>query len=103
MYQTAFCVLAALIARACDQPLERFLHERIFEPLGMTSTDFSVPPAKLDRLATSYVAGPDGALEPYDGVEDSQWSHPPAFPNAEGGLVSTVGDYLKAVRDETTA
>ena len=33
-------------------------------------------------------------LELYDDAADSQWSHPPEFPYAAGGLVSTVDDYL---------
>ena len=90
MYNTGSYVLGVLIARASGQPLETFLRERIFEPLGMNDTGFSVPASKLDRLATSY--GID--LEPSDGVENSQWSRPPAFPDGGAGLVSTVDDYL---------
>ena len=95
MYPTGFSVLGVLLARAADQPLEQFLRERIFDPLGMNDTGFSVPEAKPDRLASSYVANPEtGALTLYDGVDDSLWSRPPSFPDAEGGLVSTVDDYL---------
>ena len=95
MYPTAFSVLGVLLARAAGQPLETFLRGRIFEPLGMKDTGFSVPATKLDRLANCYAVNPDtGALELYDGVGDSQWCRPPAFPDAEGGLVSTVDDYL---------
>ncbi|MGZ6036564.1 MAG: serine hydrolase domain-containing protein, partial [Myxococcaceae bacterium] len=54
MYNTGSHVLGVLIARASGQPLETFLRERIFEPLGMKDTGFSVPAAKLDQLATSY-------------------------------------------------
>ena len=50
-YNTGSYVLGVLIARASGQPLETFLRERIFEPLGMRDTGFSVPAAKLDRLA----------------------------------------------------
>src|SRR6266542_3707007 len=53
MYNTGSDVLGVLIARASNQPLETFLRERIFEPLGMKDTRFSVPEAALDRLATS--------------------------------------------------
>jgi CubicO group peptidase (beta-lactamase class C family) len=95
MYDLAFSVLGVLIARAAGRPLEAFLRERIFEPLGMRDTGFSVPADKLDRLASCYRVGrEDGVLEPYDGVEDSQWSEAPVFANAAGGLVSTVDDYL---------
>ena len=56
MYNTGSDVLGVLIARAAGQPLETFLRERIFEPLGMKDTGFSVPAEKLDRLATCYSA-----------------------------------------------
>jgi CubicO group peptidase (beta-lactamase class C family) len=95
MYEMGFAVLGVLISRASERPLEAFLRERIFGPLGMEDTGFYVPPEKLDRLVTCYRTNPEtGALEPYDGAEDSQWSRPPAFPDARGGLVSTADDYL---------
>ena len=50
MYNTGSDVLGVLIARASGQPLEMFLRERIFEPLNMRDTSFSVPEASLDRL-----------------------------------------------------
>jgi CubicO group peptidase (beta-lactamase class C family) len=95
MYDLGLDVLGVLIARASGQTLESFLHERLFEPLGMKDTGFSVPANKLDRLATSYSTNPEtGALELYDEAEGGQWSRPPAFPSASGGLVSTIDDYL---------
>jgi CubicO group peptidase (beta-lactamase class C family) len=94
MYHTGSDVLGVLIARVADQPLEAFLRERVFEPLGMSDTAFSVPAEKLDRLATSYQVDLDtGTLELNDPVEGGQWSSPPLFPSAGGGLVSTVDDY----------
>src|SRR4051812_30381350 len=95
MYNMGSYVLGVLIARASGQPLETFLRERIFEPLGMKDTGFSAPAEKLERLATSY--GPNaqtGKLVLLDGVEDSQWRQPPAFPDGGAGLVSTIDDYL---------
>ena len=95
MYDLGLDVLGVLIARASGQSLETFLRERLFEPLGMKDTGFSVPASKLDRLATSYWNNPEtGACELYDGVHDSQWSRPPVFPSSAGGLVSTIDDYL---------
>ncbi|HEX4203036.1 MAG TPA: serine hydrolase domain-containing protein [Ktedonobacteraceae bacterium] len=95
MYNTGSDVLGLLIARASDQPLETFLHERIFEPLDMRDTSFSVPEASLDRLTTSYWRDPgSGMLTVYDEAVGGQWSRPPAFPSGAGGLVSTINDYL---------
>ena len=95
MYNTGSDVLGVLIARVSGQPLETFLRERIFEPLGMKDTSFYVPPGSLDRLATSYWTDfQSGKLVVYDDAKSSQWSRPPAFPSGAGGLVSTIDDYL---------
>jgi len=92
LYNTGSDVLGVLIARASGQPFETFLRERIFAPLGMKDTSFSVPAAKIDRLATSY--GANSATGVFDEAEGGQWSRPPAFPSGAGGLVSTIDDYL---------
>jgi CubicO group peptidase (beta-lactamase class C family) len=52
LYHTGSDVLGVLVARASGRSLDTFLRERIFQPLGMKDTDFSVPEAKIDRLAT---------------------------------------------------
>ena len=54
LYNTGSDVLGVLVARASGQSFESFLHDRIFEPLGMVDTSFSVPAANLDRFATGY-------------------------------------------------
>ena len=96
MYHTGSDVLGVLIARAGGQPLESFMRERIFDPLGMKDTAFSVPPEKLDRLPACYQVNPEtGSVALYEeGGEASQWAHPPVFPAGGAGLVSTVDDYL---------
>jgi CubicO group peptidase (beta-lactamase class C family) len=95
MYNTGSDVLGVLIARASGQTFDTFLRERLFEPLGMKDTDFSVPADKLDRLTTCYWTNPEtGAFDIFDPIERSDWSHPPAFPSGAGGLVSTADDFL---------
>ena len=99
MYHTGCDVLGVLIGRASGQPFEKFLGERIFDPLGMKDTAFSVPPAKLGRLATCYQADPaNGKLAVFDDARGSRWSRPPAFESGGGGLVSTVEDYFAFCR-----
>jgi CubicO group peptidase (beta-lactamase class C family) len=94
LYHTGADVLGVLIARTCGRPFETFLRERVFEPLGMTDTSFSVAAAGVDRLATSYLTNPDtGALDLFD-EPAGQWSAPPAFPSGGAGLVSTAHDFL---------
>jgi CubicO group peptidase (beta-lactamase class C family) len=92
MYHTGADVLGVLVARAAGQPFETFLAERIFGPLGMADTGFSVPADKVHRLGWCYA--PDfatGERQVYD-PPDGQWSRPPAFPGGGAGLVSTLGD-----------
>ena len=94
MYNTGSDVLSVLIERAAGQPFADFLRERVFAPLGMVDTGFSVPPADLARFATSYVGDPQtGRPTVYD-EPSGQWSRPPAFASGAGGLVSTIDDYL---------
>jgi CubicO group peptidase (beta-lactamase class C family) len=99
LYNTSAEVLTVLVARASGQAFDVFLQERLFEPLGMKDTGFSVPAAKLDRLATSYMVDPQTrALVVYDPADGGDWSHPPLFPNGAGGLVSTADDFLSFAR-----
>lgn len=94
MYNTGADVLSVLVARVSGQPLETFLRERIFGPLGMKDTSFSIPETSLNRLATSYWPDPtSGQPIVYDEPKDSQWRRP-TFPSGAGGLVSTIDDYL---------
>jgi CubicO group peptidase (beta-lactamase class C family) len=95
LYHTGSDILGVLIARATGQTLESFLRERIFEPLGMKETGFSVLPDKLDRLATCYRTDPStGGLAIFDEARGGRFAHPPAFEAGGGGLVSTVDDCL---------
>jgi CubicO group peptidase (beta-lactamase class C family) len=99
MYHTGSDVLGVLITRASGQPLGKFLHDRIFEPLGMKDTGFSVPAAKLGRLATCYYFDPASRkLVVFDEARGGRWSRPPSFESGGGGLVSTVDDYLAVCR-----
>ncbi len=95
LYGTGSNVLSVLIARVSGQPLETFLRQRLFEPLGMKDTGFSVPADNHDRLASCYLPNPaTGTLDLFDGVEESRWGRPPIFPSGATGLVSTLDDYL---------
>jgi CubicO group peptidase (beta-lactamase class C family) len=94
MYHTGSDVLGVLIARVAGQPFERFLKDRIFDPLGMRDTGFYVPGPKLGRFASCYGPSPTGSgLTRLDDGLDSKWHQPPAFPAGGAGLVSTIDDY----------
>jgi CubicO group peptidase (beta-lactamase class C family) len=92
-YNTSAVVLGLLTERAAGQPLEEFLRARLFDPLGMRDTSFSVPADKQPRFTTAYAPDPDtGALEVFDLPATGWWSAPPALANLAGMLVSTIDD-----------
>jgi CubicO group peptidase (beta-lactamase class C family) len=95
VYHTGADILAVLIARVSGMKLEDFLQERIFAPLAMRDTGFSVPPAALDRLASCYALSEDAVLREWEGTHGGVDTRAPAFPNA---LVSTADDYLGFAR-----
>ncbi len=97
LYNTSSDIQGVLIARVSGQPLPEFFAERIFEPLAMADTGFSVPTAKRGRFTSYYRTDPAGDLELVDAPE-GQWSSPPKFPSGAGGLVSTVDDWHSFAR-----
>jgi CubicO group peptidase (beta-lactamase class C family) len=99
LYNTSCDLLGVLVARASGKSFEGFLRERLFDPLGMKDTAFSVPASKLDRLPGVYQFNHDTkTLEPFDCAQNGEYSRPPAFESGAGGLVSTVDDYYAFCR-----
>jgi len=93
LYHTSAQVLGVLVARAAGKPLDEVMAERIFEPLGMADTGFSVPAGSLGRFGACHMPDPEtGEVTVYD-PPDGQWASPPAFPGGGDGLVSTVDDW----------
>jgi CubicO group peptidase (beta-lactamase class C family) len=108
-YSVATDVIGYLIGKISGKPLEQFLKERIFAPLGMTDTDFFVAPDKAHRFAACYSADPQGAMtfhqtdrKPTLTLQDdpakSAFLAPPSFVSGGGGLCSTASDYLTFCR-----
>jgi len=87
-------VLGYLVEVISGQPFDEFLRERIFEPLGMADTGFTVPPEKRDRFAANYQRDRRKVLQLEDDPETSAYLEPRAFLSGGGGLVSTASDYL---------
>jgi CubicO group peptidase (beta-lactamase class C family) len=91
-YGVSTDVLGRLVEVVSGQPLDVFLRERIFQPLGMTDTDFSAPESALDRLAALYVPTPGTRLATRTPM--GEWAkETPTFLSGGGGLVSTAADY----------
>jgi len=92
-------ILGAVVEKASGQPLDRFLHTRIFEPLGMVDTQFYLPVEKAGRLAAVYAVN-DGGLEraPDTGGPMGQGAYvdgPRKSLSGGAGLTSTAMDYAR--------
>lgn len=94
-YNSGSDILGVLIARVTGTSLGEVMQERIFAPLGMKDTGFSVPASQLDRLPPSYATNPaTGEFQAMDAGAGSLWASPPIFESGAGGLVSTADDLL---------
>lgn len=96
-YSLSIDVIGHLIEVISGQPLQNFLTERLFKPLGMADTAFFVPPEKRDRLAAidiirenvpACVADPAmvAQMNPVDNT---------TFARGGIGLFSTAWDYMR--------
>jgi CubicO group peptidase (beta-lactamase class C family) len=97
-YSVAIDVMGYLVQKLSGQTFGEFLRTRLFEPLGMTDTSFSVPQAKLERFASCYMPGKDGKLVIQDDAGKSTYAEPPKLESGGGGLVSTAQDYMRFCR-----
>jgi CubicO group peptidase (beta-lactamase class C family) len=109
-YSVGIDVAARLIEMISGQPLADLLQQRLFEPLGMVDTGFSVAEGKRGRLAACY-----GRTDPFDvdGILQvlADWRRgvnervdlsktypvdaPETFQRGGHGLFSTVEDYFR--------
>ena len=89
-------VLGYLIEVVAGMSFAEFLETRIFNPLAMNDTAFSVPEEKADRYMTIYGPSEEDGIQaiesPYDYVVSSE---PLSFVHTPIGLQSTAADYLR--------
>lgn len=108
-YSMSIDVIAHLIEVISGRPLEDFLRERLFAPLGMSDTGFSVPADARHRLATMY-GHPDIATHTFSQIVqawrtgfneriDVDRTYPAtntsSFARGGHGLFSTAGDLMR--------
>lgn len=100
-YSIATDILGRLVEVAAGMPLDVFLRERLFDPLGMDDTSFALDPADADRLGTNHRRDPErGTLVafPDDSIAGlGRWTAPTLF-SGGGGLLSTTSDYMRLCR-----
>jgi CubicO group peptidase (beta-lactamase class C family) len=95
-YSHATDVLGIALSRIEGKSLADVLSERIFGPLGMADTGFSVGTAGRPRAATMYKLDETMTLQ-HDAMGPAPIADPP-FCTGGAGLWSTVDDYLRFVR-----
>jgi CubicO group peptidase (beta-lactamase class C family) len=91
-YSVGLDVMGRVIEVASGMPFDRFVDTRIFAPLKMTSSYWTVPRSQAGRLATNY-AFTGEALVPLDPAATSVYLQPPSFPYGGAGLVASARDY----------
>jgi CubicO group peptidase (beta-lactamase class C family) len=95
-YSHATDVLGIALSRIEGKSLSEVLSERIFTPLGMVDTGFSVTVDGRRRAATMYKLDKNHTLT-HDVMGPAPITDPP-FCTGGAGLWSTIDDYLKFAR-----
>jgi len=104
-YSVSTDVLGYLVEKISGLPFATYLEEKIFQPLGMVDTAFTVPADKAHRLTACYAAGALGSKavtagppKLQDDPEKSPYLTPTDFPSGGGGLAGTMADYMRFAR-----
>lgn len=93
-YSRSYDVLAYLVEVVSGKPFNVFLKERIFDPLQMNETGYSIPAEKLNRIAAVYCPGDSGGIKALSNPEINNVSAEVKFFSGNGGLISTAQDYM---------
>ena len=90
-YSRSTDVLARLVEVVSGMPIDKFLEERIFKPLGMNDTGFWVPTEKQSRVAEPFSNDPPPGYP----VRFLDVVKRPTLLSGNIGLVSTAEDYAR--------
>ena len=91
-YGSSTDYVAVLVEKISGMPIDAFLKERIFEPLGMEDTFYNVPREKVDRVAAVYRGGRDGQLML---TRAPEFREPTTYFPGVAGLNGTSADYFR--------
>lgn len=94
-YSMSTDVCGAVVEVITDMTLAQAFAERVFNPLSMLNTGFSVPAADTDKFTSLYASLKPGEMNRIDASTTSAYLEAPAFLSGGGGLVSTIGDYQR--------
>lgn len=94
-YGVSTDIVGYLVEVISGKPFDVFLQERVFGPLKMKDTGFSVPEEKHDRFSVVYSLDKGGNMVPVHTSTTDHFLVKPPYASGGGGLVSTVSDYLR--------
>ncbi|MFB3855427.1 MAG: serine hydrolase domain-containing protein [Vicinamibacterales bacterium] len=95
-----YAILGAALSRAAGQPFTRYVEERIFAPLGMTSTAWEPNDRIRAFLAKGYAVGRDGKVDADTPAREHQGR---GYKVPNGAIYTTVGDLARFVAFELGA
>lgn len=96
IYGLSTDILARIVEVISGEPYDEFLRRHIFEPLGMTDTDYYATDEKADRLCICYHAGADGKLSVMDGNgPNTLFRAKPTYFSGSAGLICSTRDYFR--------
>jgi len=90
-YSRSVDVLGRVVEVISGKSLGGFFADRIFRPLGMKDSGFSVPQAQQGRLAQAFPIDPATG----DKIALIDVTTPPRYESGGGGAVSTTDDYVR--------
>ncbi|MEO1435530.1 MAG: serine hydrolase domain-containing protein [Bacteroidota bacterium] len=93
-YGVSTGICGRLIEVLSGQPLDDYLQQNIFDPLGMTDTHFQLPLDKVERFTVGYRWSDEEGLYIDQDQRDNRYTREVTLLNGGGGLVSTTQDYL---------
>jgi len=94
-YSVSTDVVGRLVEVISGQTLDAFFRERIFQPLGMRETGFSIPASDVQRLSVLYTVSPQtGGLVAGVGPNSVRTALP-TYLSGGGGLVGSASDYIR--------
>ena len=94
-YGLSIDVLARLVEVVSGKPYDKFLEERIFKPLGMVDTGYTVPPEKASRFSKLYAPAEGESVKLNTTAAQTAYLKPAVNFGGGSQLVSTASDYLK--------
>ena len=89
---TGFDTLGRIVEIVSRMSLDQFFKTRVFEPLGMKDTFFTVPPGRVADVAVAYTKGESGLTRPQPPAARAETSGP--YFSGAGGLTGSAADYL---------